>query len=66
MGFLEFLGGAAKILVGGAVCFLCLLAASSLLVQGEGVIAVILFGIAFVAGLYAQYQWGQQRSRMLD
>ncbi len=64
MGFLNFLGGAVKVLAGGAVFLLCMFLASALMAGGEMLLAVIAFVIAMVGGLYAQYHRGRQPQRI--
>jgi hypothetical protein len=64
MSFLSFLGGAVKVLVGGAIFLLCFFAGIMLMIQGKGLIAGILLILAFVGGLYAQYQRGKQPQRV--
>lgn len=64
MGFIKFLGGAVKVLAGGAVFILGILAMTPLMMAGESGLALVAFIIALVGGLYAQYNRGRQSQRM--
>jgi phage-related minor tail protein len=64
MGFLNFLGGAVKILLGGGLFVFSLLGVPTLFIQGQTVAAAVLAVVGLVGGLYAQYERGQQSSRV--
>lgn len=64
MSFLSFLGGAVKILIGGAVFVLDLLASTSMMIQGDQTLGVVFLVVALIGGLYAQYERGQQSNRI--
>ena len=64
MGFIDFLAGALKILSGYGLAIIAVLVGSVLMAQGEWGLGGILYAVAFVSGLYAEYQRGQQQKRM--
>lgn len=64
MGFIDFLLGAVKILVVGAVVVVSGFAATMLLTQGKTLVGVLLGVIAFVGAIYVVYERGQQRKRI--
>ena len=64
MGFVDFLVGALKILSGYGFAIIALLVGSILMAQGEWGLGGVLYAVAFVSGLYAEYQRGQQPKRM--
>lgn len=64
MGFIDFLGGAVKILFGGAVFLMGILFGSTVLVYGYTIVGVISMIIGLIGGLYATYERGQQRKRI--
>ena len=56
MGFLEFLTGAVKILIGGAVFLFAIFGGTMFVAYGHSVIGGILLVVGLVGGLYAQYE----------
>lgn len=64
MGFLEFLKGAVKILVAGAIALAGFFVSSSLMVGGRQLIGGVVLVIAFIAGLYVVYEREQQSKRV--
>lgn len=64
MSFLDFLAGAVKILVAGAVFLGAMFVGSTLMAGGQVILGVIALVLGFVSGIYVVYERRQQSKRV--
>jgi len=64
MGFLEFLGGAVKVLFGGVVFLGGITFGMLLLTYGYTIVGALSAIVGLIGGIYTVYERGQQRKRI--
>ncbi|OYR37944.1 hypothetical protein DJ82_13440 [Halorubrum sp. Ib24] len=64
MGFIDFLGGAVKILFGGGLFLIGILFGSVVLTYGYTIVGIVSMIVGLIGGLYATYERGQQKKRI--
>ena len=64
MGFIDFLGGAIKILFAGGLFLVGILFGSAAIAYGYTIIGIASMIVGLIGGLYASYERGQQRKRI--